>query len=44
MEAIIFTLIGMRKEKFVSESAEFRPFDLRALTHTSKAEGHVKLG
>jgi hypothetical protein len=34
MEAVIFTLIGTRKETLVPESAEFQPFDLRALRHS----------
>ena len=34
MEAVIFTLIGTRKETFVPESAEFQPFDLEALRHS----------
>jgi hypothetical protein len=38
MEAVIFTLIVTRKEKFVPESAELRPFDWRALTHAANAE------
>jgi hypothetical protein len=33
MEAVIFTLIGMRKERFVTEPAGFRPFDWRVLSH-----------
>jgi hypothetical protein len=40
MEAVIFTLIGTRKEKFVPES-EFQPFDLRALTHSYNAEDNT---
>jgi hypothetical protein len=38
MEAVIFTLIGTRNERFVSEPAEFQPFDLRALRHSYNAE------
>jgi hypothetical protein len=38
MEAVIFTLIGARKETFVPESAEFPEFDLRALRHSYNAE------
>jgi hypothetical protein len=43
MEAVIFTLIGkrnghMQHETFVPESAEFQPFDLRALRHSYNAE------
>ena len=43
MEAVIFTLIGTRNgytqhETFVPESAEFQPFDLRALRHSYNAE------
>ena len=38
MEAVIFTLIGTRKETLVPESAEFRPFDLRALRHSYNAK------
>jgi hypothetical protein len=43
MEAVIFTLIGKRNghtqhERFVPESAEFQPFDLRALRHSYNAE------
>ena len=38
MEAVIFTLIGTRKETFVPESTGFQPFDLRALRHSSNAE------
>ena len=38
MEAVIFTLIGTRKETFVPESAEFQPFDLRALRHAYNAK------
>ena len=38
MEAVIFTLIGTRKETFVPESAEFQSFDLRALRHSYNAE------
>ena len=38
MEAVIFTLISTRKETFVPESAEFQPFDLRALRHSYNAE------
>ena len=34
MEAVIFTLIGRRKETFVPESAEFQPFDLQALSRS----------
>jgi hypothetical protein len=32
MEAVAFTLISARKEALVSELAEFRPFDLQALS------------
>ena len=38
MEAVIFTLIGTRNERFVSDPAEFQPFDLRALRHSYNAE------
>jgi hypothetical protein len=38
MEAIIFTLISTRKERFVRESAEFQLFDLGALRHSYNAE------
>jgi len=38
MEAVIFTLIGARKERFVPESAEFQLFDLGALRHSFNAE------
>ena len=38
MEAVIFTLIGTRKETLVPKSAEFRPFDLRALRHSYNAK------
>ena len=38
MEAVIFTLIGTRKETFVPESAEFQLFDLGALRHSYNAE------
>ena len=38
MEAVIFTLIGTRNERFISEPAEFQPFDLRALRHSYNAE------
>jgi hypothetical protein len=38
MEAVIFTLIGTRKETFVPESAEFQEFDFRALRHSYNAE------
>ena len=38
MEAVIFTLIGRRKEMFVPESAEFQPFDLLALSRSYNAE------
>jgi hypothetical protein len=38
MEAVIFTLIGTRNERFVPDSAEFQPFDLRALRHSYNAE------
>ena len=41
MEAVIFTLIGTRKEKFVPESAEIQPFDLRALRHSYNAEDNA---
>jgi hypothetical protein len=34
MEAVIFTLIGRRKEALVAESAEFQPFDLHALSRS----------
>ena len=34
MEAVIFALIGTRNERFVPESSEFQPFDLRALRHS----------
>jgi hypothetical protein len=38
MEAVIFTLIGTPKEKFVPEPTEFRPFDLRALSDSYNAK------
>jgi hypothetical protein len=38
MEAIAFALIGTRKDRFVPEPAEFRPFDLRELKHSYNAE------
>jgi len=43
MEALIFALIATRNgytqhETFVPESAEFQPFDLRALRHSYNAE------
>jgi hypothetical protein len=38
MEAVIFTLISTRKERFVPESAEFQLFDLEALRHSYNAE------
>jgi hypothetical protein len=38
MEAVIFTLIGKRSETLVPESAEFQPFDLRALRHSYNAK------
>jgi hypothetical protein len=38
METVTFTLIGKRKETFVPEPAEFRPFDLRALGHSYNAK------
>jgi hypothetical protein len=38
MEAVAFTLIGTRKESFVPEQAEFRPFDLRVLRQSYNAE------
>ena len=38
METVIFTLIGTRNERFVSEPAEFQPFDLRALRHSYNAK------
>ena len=38
MEAVIFALIGTRNERFVPESSEFQPFDLRALRHSYNAE------
>ena len=38
MEAVIFTLISTRKERFVPESAEFQLFDLGALRHSYNAE------
>jgi hypothetical protein len=41
MEAVIFTLIGKRSEALVSESAEFQPFDLRALRHSYNAKGQL---
>jgi hypothetical protein len=41
MEAVIFTLVGTRKERFVPESAAFPPFDLRALTHSYNAEDNT---
>jgi hypothetical protein len=37
MEALAFTLIGTRKERFVPEPAEIRPFDLRELRHSYNA-------
>ena len=39
METVAFTLIGRRKEAFVSEVAEFRRFDLQALRHSYNAKG-----
>lgn len=33
MEAVAFTLIGTRKERFVPEPADFRFFGLRELRH-----------
>jgi len=39
METVAFTLIGRRKEAFVPEAAEFRPFDLQALRHSYNAKG-----
>jgi hypothetical protein len=41
MEAVIFTLIGTRKEMFVPESAEFQPFNLRALRHSYNTEDNT---
>jgi hypothetical protein len=38
MEAVAFTLIVTREERFVSEPAEFRPFDLRELRRSYNAE------
>ena len=38
MEAVIFTLISTRKERFVPESAEFQLFDLGALRQSYNAE------
>jgi hypothetical protein len=38
MEAVAFTLIGIPKERFVPEPAEFWPFDLRELRHSYNAE------
>jgi hypothetical protein len=38
MEAVIFTLIGTPKETFAPESAEFQPFDLRALRDSYNTE------
>ena len=38
MEAVIFARIGKRNERFVPESAEFHPFDLRALRDSYSAE------
>jgi hypothetical protein len=38
MEAVIFTLIGTRKETLAPELAEFQPFDLGALRHSYNAE------
>ena len=43
MEAVIFTLIGTRNgytqyDTFAQDSAEFQPFDLRALRHSYNAE------
>ena len=37
MEAVIFTLIGTRKETLVPAAAEFQPFDLRALKTFAQA-------
>jgi hypothetical protein len=37
MEAVVFSLIGKRKEPLVPEPAEFQPFDLRALRHSYNA-------
>jgi hypothetical protein len=39
MEAVIFTLIGRRKETFVPESAELQPFDLQALSRSYDGGG-----
>jgi hypothetical protein len=41
MEAVAFTLIGIGKERFVPEQAEFRPFDLRELRHSYNAEDNA---
>jgi hypothetical protein len=41
MEAVIFTLVGTRKEKLIPESAEFHPFDLRPLTRSYNAEDNT---
>jgi hypothetical protein len=38
MEAVAFTLIGPRKERFVPEPADFRLFDLRELRRSYNAE------
>ena len=38
MEAVIFTLIDTRNERFVPEPAEFQAFDLRALGHSYNAQ------
>jgi hypothetical protein len=44
MEAVIFTLIGTRKEISVPEPAEFRPFDLRTLRHLYNSKDNSSSG
>jgi hypothetical protein len=44
MEAVAFTLIGTRIEKFIPEPVEFRPFDLRELRHSYNAEDNSPNG
>jgi hypothetical protein len=38
MEAVAFTLIGTRKERFIPEPAEIRPVDWRELRRSYTAE------
>jgi hypothetical protein len=40
MEAVAFTRLGTFKEGFVTEPAEFRPFDLRERRHPYNDEDY----